>query len=204
MSESDPIELAEKAKKPGTFNIVSAIKHRGYPQDEVNIYLDEDTAFKAALVKDELSKIDELDSEYAATKKKLDDLLLKLEESKYVFSIKGISEGKREEINKIATDKYPLEYREDKNVYTGEIKREEIDNVDRDNLFTSLLWSEHIDKIVAPNGDIQDKLMPEDALEIRNSLPIAATALINKSIENVRTATAVFMISVDEDFLAKS
>jgi hypothetical protein len=124
--------------------------------------------------------------------------------SKYTFTVKGISEGKRDELYKVATEKYPLEYNETKNVYTGEISREEIESEERDSLLTSLLWSAHITKIEAPNGDVQDFISPEDAMELRSSLPIASNALINKSIEKIRAATAMFMISVDEDFLAKS
>jgi hypothetical protein len=204
MSEKDSIEITEEAKKPGTFSIVNALKDRAYPQDEVNVYLDEETAYKASQAKQVLSKIDSLDVEYAAAEEKFNKLMDKLQESKYVFHIKGISEGKREEIFNLSVQKYPAEFNETKNAFTGEVKKEEIESVDRNNLFTAMIWAAHILKIVAPDGSVQGDLMPEDAAELRTSLPIASSALVNRSIEKVREASALFMMTVDEDFLAKS
>jgi len=204
MSEDKTVELAEQAKKPGVFSIINAIQDRAYPHDEVNIYLDEQTAYEASLVKTKLNSTDVLDNEYEAIEAELNKLLKTLEKSKYVFTITGISEGKREEIYDIATEKYPVEYRETKNNFTGETKREEIENVERDNFFTSLIWAAHITKIVDPEGNVQGALSPEEADTLRLSLPLASSSMINKSIETIRSSTALFMYTVDEDFLAKS
>lgn len=204
MSEQEIIELVEEAKKPGKFNIIDVVKDRAFPTQEVNVYLDEETAYLAAEASEKLKQTPAAGKEYAVIQAEVDSLLLKLEESKYVFTITGISESRRDEILKIASDKYPIEYREDKNTYTGEIKREEIEDENRNNLFTSMLWSEHISKIVAPDGSVQENLSAEDAKELRGALPLASTALINRSIEKIRSASAIFMMTVDEDFLAKS
>ena len=59
-------------------------------------------------------------------------------------------------------------------------------------------------KITAPDGSEQDGISVEDASELRRSLPIASASKITDAIEKMRVATAVFMLSVDEDFLAKS
>lgn len=204
MSEKVIEEIVEEAKKPGKFNIVDVLKERAYPTDSVNIYVDEDTAYKAAELSEELKKTSELDEKYAGISESLDALMDTLSESKYVVTITGISEGKRDELYELAVNKYPLEYKENKNVLTGESTREEIENQERDELFTNLLWSAYITKIVAPNGAEQDGIAPEDAEEMRKSLPIAANSIINAAIQNMRAATAVFMYKVDEDFLAKS
>ncbi len=204
MSSDEIIELAEQAKKPGKFSIMDAVKDRAFPRQEVNVYLDEQAAYLASEANEKLKRIDPADKEYAAAEKELNELIEKLEESKYVFTIQGIAESKRTQLLKLASDKYPAEYREDKNVYTGEVKREEIENEERDNLFTSLVWSEHIVKIVSPSGDVQEHLNAEDCNELRGILPIASSALVNQTIEKLRAASAVFMMTVDEDFLAKS
>jgi len=204
MSEKTPIELSEEAKKPGKFNIIDVVKDRAFPEEVVHVYVNDDVAYKASQVKDLMEKTDPEDERYAKLQAQFDSLIAEMDLSKYTFTVKGISEGKRDELYKVATEKYPLEYNETKNVYTGEISREEIESEERDSLLTSLLWSAHITKIEAPNGDVQDFISPEDAMELRSSLPIASNALINKSIEKIRAATAMFMISVDEDFLAKS
>lgn len=204
MSNEEIIELAEEAKKPGKFNIMNVIKDRAYPSQEVNIYLDEETAYLASDASENLKRTDPADKEYAAAEKKLDTLLSKLEKSKYVFTIEGISEAKREEIMKLAAAKYPVEYREEKNVYTGEVKREEIESEERNDLFTAMLWSEHIVKIIAPDGSEQGHLSAEECNELRGALPIASSALVNRAIEKIRSSSAIFMMTVDEDFLAKS
>ena len=204
MSETNPVELAEEAKKPGKFNIREVINDRGYPEDEVVVYLDETIAYKAATVKAEMEATDASEKKYKILEGQLDKLVEQLQESKYVFSIKGISEGKREELYKLSVNKYPLQYSESKNAFTGETKKEKIESEERDELFTSLLWSAHIVKITAPNGDVQENLSPEDADALRKSIPLASNAALNKAMENIRASTAVFMMTVDEDFLAKS
>ena len=204
MSETNPVELAEEAKKPGKFNILEVINDRGYPEDEVVVYLDETIAYKAATVKAEMEATDASEKKYKILEGQLDKLVEQLQESKYVFSIKGISEGKREELYKLSVNKYPLQYSESKNAFTGETKKEKIESEERDELFTSLLWSAHIVKITAPNGDVQENLSPEDADALRKSIPLASNAALNKAMENIRASIAVFMMTVDEDFLAKS
>lgn len=204
MSEQEIVELVEEAKKPGKFNIMDAVKDRAFPTQEVNVYLDEETAYLAADANERLKQTPAAGKEYVAIQKEVDSLVSKLEESKYVFTIRGIAESRRDEILKLASDKYPVEYREDKNAYTGEIKREEIEDDKRNSLFTSMLWSEHIAQIVAPDGSIQEGISAEDAKELRGSLPLASSALVNRAIDKIRAASAIFMMTVDEDFLAKS
>ena len=204
MSENEIVELVEEAKKPGKFNIIDAVKDRAFPSQEVNVYLDEETAYLAAEANERLKQTAAATKEYDAIQVEIESLLAKLEESKYVFTIQGISESRRDQILKLASDKYPIEYREDKNPYTGEIKREEVEDENRNNLFTSMLWSEHIAKIVAPDGSIQENISAEDAKELRGALPLASSALVNRAIEKIRSASAIFMMTVDEDFLAKS
>jgi hypothetical protein len=195
------VAAAEEAMKPGKFNILDVLKSRSYPEAEVNVYVDEATAYEASKVSEQLNSLDKTDKKL---EEKFNALIKKIEDSKYVFTISGISEGKREELYKIAAEKYPIEYKEDKNVLTGETKREEISNEDRDSLLTNLIWAECVTKIVAPDGSVQDSLTVEDAKELREFLPIASNSIINDTIQKMRAATAVFLYKVDEDFLAKS
>lgn len=204
MSTEEIVELVEEAKKPGKFNIMDVVKDRAFPTQEINIYLDESVAYLAAEAKEKLSQTSSSDNEYAAIEAELDSLIKSMDENKYVFTISGISEGKRDELLKLASDKYPIKYNETKNPYTGEVKRDEIEDEERNGLFTSLLWSNHITSIVAPDGSVQENISPEDAMELRKALPLASNAAINRAIEKIRSASAIFMMSVDEDFLAKS
>jgi len=211
MSETEIIEEAAKlvdaAKQPGTFSIVDVLKERAYPKEDVNIYLDEQAAYEASMMNE---KIEELKKSNADIKKidalveSRDEVISKFEKSKYVFSITGISEGLRDDIQEQSLEKFPMQYEEDKNPFTGEITKKEIEDKERDRYFTNLIWHESITKIVDPSGSVQEKITLEDVESLRQFLPIACIGAITQSIEKLRMSTAMFMLSVDEDFLAKS
>lgn len=206
MSDATVEELANEAKKPGRFNIVSVIKDRAYPSDDVVVYLDEEIAYRAAKLqerlRDEAGTLSE--KEYAALDAELKAVVDELEKKKYVFSIRGISEGRRSELLELSIAQFPLEYSEQKNPFTGEVTRTELEDRGRDALFTNFIWADHIVKIVSPEGDEQESLTAEEVRELREALPLASAAAINEAIDKIRVSTAVFMASVDEDFLAKS
>jgi hypothetical protein len=214
---SDIEEIVEKAKAPGRFNIVDVLKGRGYPTDEVEIFIDENVAFMASDIEDSIRKLSEkMDSE--KDKSELDALVKRHEElierkeklveemggARYVFHLQGISEGERDDIWKKSVDRHPIKHDTDRNPLTGKVDRVEVQSPERDKYFTSLLWAAHIKKIVDPEGNEQDGITLDDALELRRSLPLASIGKITEAIEKMRASTAVFMMTVDEDFLAKS
>jgi hypothetical protein len=209
MSEDNIEQIVEEAKKPGTFNIINILKERAYPKEEIIIYLDEATAYNIANVDEKIKELSEISEFENKTKideltEKRNNLLNVLNQSKYVFTISGISEGLREDLQEQAVEKFPIEYEEEKNPFTGEVTKKEIDNSERDRFFTMLLWHEHIQTIVNADGDVQDKVTMDDVIALREMLPLSAITNITRSIEKLRMATAVFLMSVDEDFLAKS
>lgn len=213
MSKATPEELADNAKKPGVFNIVEVLNERSYPLDDVYVYLDEHAAYMASKIDNEIDELskeslilndDELDKKIIEKKKERQSLIEELTSSKYVFRITGISEGRRSEIMDKAEKEFPIEYIEDKNVFSGELKRIEVENSDRDRLFTNLLWEACILSITSPSGDIQEGISLSDVIKLREALPVASSAQINQAIEKLRSSTAMFMFKVDEDFLAKS
>lgn len=205
----DAAKLAEEAKKPGTFSIINVLKERAYPLEEINIYLDEQAAYDAAKLQekiDEITKSAEMQAhnEAEVVAGERDAAIAKLEKSKYVFIVSGMSEGKRDELQELSIEKFPMEYEESKNPFTGEVTKSEIGDKHRDRYFTNMLWVESIKKIVNPDGDIQDGVSISDVESLRQLLPIAAISSITQSIEKLRISTAIFMSNVDEDFLAKS
>lgn len=216
MSDATVDELVEEAKAPGVFNIVSVLKEHALPKDTVNVYLEEQAAYDASIIGERIEEINKLDAssgfqlekklkdELESLTKNRESLVEKMAANKYVFTISGISEGKREELLNAAIKEFPIEYNETKNPITNEVTKTEIDSQERNDLFTEMLWAEHIEKITAPNGDVQENLTLKDVQEIRPALPIAAVGAITEAIEKLRIATAVFMMKVDEDFLAKS
>lgn len=215
MSEQSIEQIVEEAKKPGKFNIIDVLNNRAYPEIDVDVYFDESKSLKAVEIQEKIEELEKANlrkngGALEANKKRIEELnsefdliLDSLSESKYVFTITGISEGKRDELLKLAIAKYPIEYDETTAPLTGEVTRKEKDNEERDRLFTNLLWREQIKKITSPDGDVQDEISIEDVQAIRASLPIAGSSKINEAIERVRLASAVFTMTVDEDFLAK-
>ena len=214
---SDIEEMVEEAKKPGKFNIVEAVKGRAYPQLDVEVFIDEDAAYVATQIESEIKKVtDEMDSNsdneelkkltesYEEFLAKKNEIIESMGGSRYVFHLQGISEGVRNDLYDKALEKFPMKYETDRNPLTGESTKKEIEDEKRNKYFTDMLWSSYIVKITAPDGSEQDGISVEDASELRRSLPIASASKITDAIEKMRVATAVFMLSVDEDFLAKS
>ena len=216
MSEETIEDIVQEAKAPGKFNIIEVLNNRSYPVIDVEVYFDESKALSAVEIQEKIQELEKLNIRKSAgaadvNRKRIDELNVKLAEivesisdSKYVFAITGISEGKREELLNLTIAKYPVEYEETTAPLTGEVTRKEKDSDDRDRLFTNLLWREQIKKITSPSGDVQDEITIDDVVALRNALPIIGASKINEAIEKVRLASAVFVMAVDEDFLAKS
>lgn len=217
MSEYEEIrETVEEAKSLKSFSIVNVLAERAYPKSKVSVILDEATAYEAALVKEELEELEkkvgsknssvEQREKMEELNEKLEKLTYQMMESLYTFHIRGISEGKRDQLFKESTKKYPIEYNKNSEVSAllgANDEPKEKASPERDNLFTDLLWKEQIEKIEDPEGSIQDTIAYSDIKALRTNLPLSALAKINNAIEKVRTATAVFMMETGEDFLAK-
>ena len=216
MSEEEIIESVEKAKAPGTFNILNVLQDRGYPESTIDIYMDESSMYKISEIKEKLEELDNSigkKSETEKQKKQREDLFLeqdgyieKLESSKLVVHICGIPEGKREELYRQAVKKYPIEYESPTGIsdfISGNQQRVEKESPGRDALFTDYLWQSHIQKIVNPDGDEQTEFSYSTIRTMRETFPLGAMVRINNAIEKIRSATALFTLSTGEDFLAK-
>ena len=216
MSEIE--EMVEEAKMPGKFNIVDAVRGRAYPKNKVDVFIDEEVAYQVAELNELIDKIGQEMDKKNVDKKHMDKLLNERDKimsdrekiiedmggTKYVFHLTGISEGNRQDIYDKALKQYPIKYEKSRSPLTGMVEKEELEDAERDRYFTTLLWQSHITKIIAPDGSEQEGITYEDALELRRILPLAAITTITEAIERMRAATAIFMMSVNEDFLAKS
>lgn len=216
--EKEIIEAVEKAKKPGTFKIMDVLQERSFPTEEVEVYLNEAVAYLAAQIDEKIEAIDKkmakleegspdlkkLSKERASILEEKEKALDEIDDSSFTFHLTGISEGKREDLYALCLKEYPMEYETERNVFTAQSEKKEIDNPDRDRYFTTLLWQACISKIVDSDGNEQEGITFDEAAELRRSLPFAATAKITSAVEKLRTATAVFLMTVNEDFLAKS
>lgn len=207
-------DLAKKAAERGTFSIAEALLERSYPSEEVKVYLDEQTAYAIVRIDEQINELEEdasssdegiantAQGQQAELIDKRKELYEHLQKSLYVFHISGVPEGTRNELLEQAFEKFPQEYIEDKNIL-GDVKRTEKENPERDNFFTMLLWEKSITKIVSPSGSEQVGVTADDVQVMRKTMPVSAVTKINGSMDKLRVATAMFLLEVNEDFLAK-
>lgn len=213
--ESEIREAVDTAKAPGTFNIISVLQERAYPRLTVDIYMDEEAIFEMSVMQEKLKELDKRVARKAETEKQkaereeimseIDSIGDKLDKSKYVVHLMGISEGRREELYRTTLKKYPIEYVQSpiSGLLGAESNRTIKESPERDNLFTDYLWQSHIEKIVNPDGDEQTEFPYSTVRTMRDSFPINAIVRINDGIEKLRLATAMFTMETGEDFLAK-
>jgi len=218
-TESDYEEIREAVdavKAPGVFDILSVLKGRGYPETQVPVYMDENAIYAISEVKDKIEEQENktgLKGESEKTKKIIEalyeekeSLTKKITASGLTVHLVGIAEGSREETYRKAVKKYPIEYEKEDpmaGLLAGGKKKEQKDSPQRDDLFTDFLWQEHIVKIVDVEGNEQTDFAYSTINQVRNQFPLSASIAINKAIEKLRDATALFVMETGEDFLAK-
>jgi ElaB/YqjD/DUF883 family membrane-anchored ribosome-binding protein len=214
--EQEIREAVDEAKAPGVFNIVELLQGRGYPTQTVEIYLNESAIYNLASEREKLEELikslgkrSEKESE-KNEREKIESAIHEAQEdilaSKVFVFLQGVTEGKRDEIYRQATKKYPVEY-EAPNPMSGllgkQSERIEKESADRDQLFTDLLWQAYIAKVVNADGDEQSEFAYSTIRTMRDSLPLNAMVKINEAIDKLRSSTALFDLETTEDFLAK-
>jgi hypothetical protein len=214
LSVEDIRESIDEAKKPGVFKIVDVLKDRAYPKMQVRVSVDEQAAYDANQIKEQIEKLDAkiskggkvegLIKEQEELSRNRDKIVERLKESSFTFHLTGISEGHRETLYKKSVNKYPIDYDREMDLSTGKMEKVEKLSPERDALYTDFLWEASIEKIINASGDEQVGVSYTDVRTMREQMPLSAIARINDSIEKLRVSSAVFMMEVDEDFLAKS
>jgi len=214
--EQEIREAVDEAKAPGVFNIVELLQGRGYSTQTVEIYLNESAIYNLASEREKLEELikslgkrSEKESEKNEREKiesAIDEAQEDILTSKVFVFLQGVTEGKRDEIYRQATKKYPVEY-EAPNPMSGllgkQSERIEKESADRDQLFTDLLWQAYIAKVVNADGDEQSEFAYSTIRTMRDSLPLNAMVKINEAIDKLRSSTALFDLETTEDFLAK-
>lgn len=199
---SDIQELVENAQNQETFSFTEVVQGRGYPRDEVAIYLDEATAYQ--IVKLEKQIADSLDDqEVDALAEKVAELRKKLAQSKYIFKIVGLSTQTREDLLEKARNDIKPEYDQHKNFITGQVEKVEKESPKRDRYYTNLLWQASIEQIVAPSGAV-DTAPTLETVEAFRKAPMSQQVKFQTALNELSVAAEIFEESVDDDFLASS
>jgi hypothetical protein len=183
---AEVIELAEKAQSRGVFSLADAIKGKANPSDDVEVYLDAESAYRLTKLNDQLIQtldedlIKDLESQAA-------ELVEKIQASKVIFHMRGIDQALVEKLEESVKAKYP-EGSED-------WWRE----------YLCALAASNIVSVEDANGNVDEHLFTtEELIEIRNSIPGESWETIISTMQRLTLATGYFKGLTDAGFLQKS
>ena len=180
------------------FDIGAALEGRGYPEVEIQFFLDEAAAMALARAEKQLTQLALLGKteEHDALDKTVSELRDKLRSQQYTYHLRGIPNKVRQDALTKAFEKFPRK--------RNALGIEEEDD-ERDNYFTTLLWQLMTVKIVDPNGAVQINPSLETIQQIRDLAPVAALDKIAQGIQELTTGVrSGFEAALQEtDFLSK-
>ena len=189
--------MADDAKPAAkTFDLGEFLAGRSYPEKTVNIYLDEAAGLAINETNEQLNVLSGLGraDEYDEREKKLQELIVSLDERKMQVTVRGVPRKLvKDIIAKINADYPPKK---------DMLGREE-SNAEADEALTNLLWSAQIVKIVSPDGAV---ITPSEAdIEaLRDLAPSADLRAIQRAIDEVNSASDGFEVAARSvDFLSK-
>lgn len=188
----EAMELAEEAQSKKVFNLSDAIKGRAYPQKDVTIYLDDESAMK-------LVEIDEMMTEAtdSAIMKKLqseaDALSKKIKESALIFKMRGVSQDIIELVLKQLNEKYKVK------------GSDGTDNPEWMRDYITTLVGLNIVSVTDLSGGEDKSVFDFDKTEeIRRNIPAAEWAKLVEMMQKLTLAGGYFDQLTDAGFLQRS
>lgn len=165
-----------------TFDLGEVLAGRGYPTLDVPVYLDEATAFAIHQAKKELDRLQLLGDKdaYAKVEADLFALIEKVNDQKYVFSLKGVPRKVKKDILLKVNAKHPVEL---------DLLGRETPSMDRDELYTELIWSVHVVSITAPSGKKIEAPSVETLNGFRDEAPQAAVEAVQAGIDELSSGS---------------
>lgn len=194
MSESSTDILAEAAtvakefQSRGKFSLAEALAGRGFPTQDVSVYLNEDAGFQLVRLLEEDPPQDQgaLEAFDSLLKQVVDEV----EESRLTFSLRGISQG---HINQI-----------DKNVRKENPDLDETD-VEFARVSNYAYMAPHIVRITDYSGDYEERRFTEDDVRgLHELLPASEWRKLTDATHQLSFASGIFEQATDAGFLRKS
>lgn len=185
-------DAVEKATDKSTFSLVEAIKGRGYPTDEVTVYLNADAAYNLAETNTLLTALAQRaeTEEYENLDKVAQQLKAEVLASAMTFHLRGISPGELTKISKKVR------------------KQAEADGLDEEDIaleLTKAWFAPHIIRVEQADGAVDEHLWtPEEVEVLMDLLPQTEWAKLNATINKMTFSSAYFTQAVDAGFLSKS
>ena len=196
-------EKVDELQSPNVFSFSEVLQGRGYPRDEVTVFLDEQTAHTIAKLETQAAGMDS-GEKFDAVTKQVSVLRKKLAATAYTFKLTGISQDMKETVLKSAQEKFPTKYDSNKNFLTGGIDRTEKPNPERDRYFSSVLYQAHVEQIVAPDGAVNTAPDSETMDDFLRKAPESQVMRFLDAVHGLQVTAATFEAATNEDFLAKS
>jgi hypothetical protein len=190
--------MSEIVDKPDvkTFDLGEHLAGRGYPEQEVSIFLDETIGFAIAEADRKLQTLSSLGKteEYNALEEKQQVLFDSLAERRLVVTVRGVPRKVKRDIYAKVQSEFPAK--------KDAFGREEFP-VEASELTDQLLWTAHIVKVTSPDGTSVTP-SPDEVQQLRDLAPMADLKSIQAGIEKVDNAGEGFEIaSRSVDFLSK-
>ena len=185
------IDLATEAQKKGKFSLADAIKGRAFPEASVDVYLDAASAYEFSKVQQEAKAMEAGNDEHDAALLKMEELSQKIKDSVVTFHMRGVGQGKVEEITAKAQELYPqVEGKED----PAWIK-----------YYLCALIGSNIVKVSDKEGnEDSSEFTPEDVMQLRDSMPIDSWEILIDTMQKLTLASSYFDAVTDAGFLPKS
>lgn len=199
-------ETVEALQAPDTFSFMDVIsgEGRGYPKDEVKIYLDEASAYRIQKIHGVIDTLDNTSAEHKKLSAELAELKAKVKASEYTFKLTGIPTEMNEILLKKARADMPVTYDHNKNFLTGGVEKVEQDSPERDRYYTNLLYQAHVEQIVSPTGLVDTAPSVETVDAFRTKAPGSQVNKFSQAVAGLQVSATAFEDATDEDFLAKS
>lgn len=184
----------EQAQAKGNFNLTEVLQGRGYPEDEVTVYMNVSAAYELQALNSQLEAIAQAAEQDQETYDSLDALAQALKQeildSAVTFHLRGISPG---HIKKIMRSVNRLARK-------GELEEDEVPDY-----LDAAYIAPHVIKTVDAQGNVDERLFTvEDILKVQEFLDSGQMQKINDSVRNLSFTAALFDAATDAGFLPKS
>ena len=175
-----------------TFDLAAALSGRTFPEDTFPVWFDEKSAYELVKANREIDQAVALGDEEAEAKAHRDAQAAKdrLDESKYLFTLRGISSGLKRSIVKIVSDKHGLKPGDEltDDAYL-ELRANQI--------------AAYIVEVKSPSGE-SFRMTPEEARILLDEAPDYIIDQVDASITKLSSGAAAGfeLAAMDVDFLS--
>lgn len=196
---SDPQTVATEMTQQGTFNLIERLQGRNMPEEDMTIYLDEGLAWDLFQLETKHSNAKRKE-EVEEIEAKLKRVRAKLAESAYIFTLRGMTNERYDELVDQTLEQFPYEYEENTNPLTGIKAKNIIPNDERDALFNTLFLAEAIAKVTDPDGNVDENITADTVVFIKKLAPLDGIRMITELATRMRLAVEWMDAVQDEDF----